>query len=100
MSDTRQRRFRHDFGLNYARVVALLAERHAIGLPIRSFGCGRIMQFPPGCMATWLLLLERQVGKAGSSVRSSPRCFSSFPARRKRKALLLLVLPFSMSPRP
>ena len=76
------------------------AARHWPSDSIRRFGCGRIMQFPPGCMATRLLLVERQLGEAGSSVRSSPRCFSPLPARRKRKPLLLLLLPFSMSTRP
>ena len=67
---------------------------------VRRFGCGRIMQFPPGYLATRLLLVGRQRGKAGSSMRSSPRCFSPLPARRKRKALLLLLPPFSMSTKP
>src|SRR5207253_11425081 len=90
ISDKRQRRFRHDFRLNYTRVVALLVERHAIGLPIRRLGCGRIMQLPPGCLTSWLLLVERQLGEAGASVHSSPRCFSPLPARRRRKAVLLV----------
>jgi hypothetical protein len=66
ISDKRRRRFRHDFRLNHTRVVALLVGRHAIGLPIRRFGCGRIMQFPPGCMAARLLLIDRQLGEAAS----------------------------------
>src|SRR5207253_11127610 len=100
ISDKRQRRFAHDFRLNYTPVVALLVGWHAIGLPIRSFACGRIMQFPPDCMATWLLLLERKLGEAENSVCSSARCFSPLPARRKQKPSLLLVLPFSMSTTP
>src|SRR6478752_7258383 len=69
ISDKRWRRFRQEFRFKYARVVALLVGRRAIGLPLRRFGCGRIVQFPPGYLATRLLLVGRQ---RGSSMRSSP----------------------------
>src|SRR6266480_3276346 len=68
VSDKRQRRFRYGFRLNWRRVVTLPAGRDAVNLPtpIRRFGRSRIMRFPPGGIAFRLLLVERQLGEAGS----------------------------------
>ncbi len=77
------------------RVVALLVGRDAIGFPLRGFGCGRIMQFPPGYLATRLLLVGRQRGKAGSSTRCLAALLCAASGAAQAKSITAVTPSFS-----